>query len=385
MNTTELSTRLDEFFEANRAGMIADTAALVNINSVRGEEKDGMPFGEGCAAALREAEKILKKHGLTVKNYGNYFLTADAMPEETAGEAALGILAHLDVVEAGGGWTYPPFSLTLQEGRMYGRGTADDKGPAIAAVYALKAAMAVSPSPLAKNVRIILGSAEETGSEDLVQYHRLCKMPPNVFSPDADFPLINIEKGRYAPVCTLDLSGEHASLSGEAAAGGGLFLRSIRGGETANIVPQTARCTLLGMTAEELESRAVSFFRPSPDTGAGAGAGYPDITAEASAQPDGSVLLTVHGRSAHAAFPSGGANAQAALAEFLSTLPLRNVLLKDALGKLREILPYGETDGASLGIKMEDAQSGALTAAFTTMSYENGLLRVGLDTSKELL
>lgn len=375
MNTTEIIKHLDGFFEANRAEMIADTAALVKISSVRTEAKDGMPFGEGCAAALSEAEKILKKHGFAAENHDNYFLTADAYSEEALGEPALGILAHLDVVEAGGGWTFPPYALTLQDGMMYGRGTADDKGPAIAAIYALKAAMQISD--LAKNVRIILGSAEETGSEDMRYYRKVCKMPPMVFSPDADFPLINIEKGRYAPVYSADLSEEYAALSKNTAANGNIFLKSIRGGETTNIVPQTACCTVSGISAEELADRAKTFFHSD--------ACFSEITADAAKTPDGFVVLTVHGKGAHAAFPSGGANAQSALVDFLCTLPLMNTLLKEQLCKLQTILPYGETDGASLGIKMEDAQSGALTAAFTTMSYEDGILRCGLDIRSPIM
>ena len=375
MNTIEILKNLDEFFEANRAEMIADTAALVKINSVRTEAKEGMPFGEGCAAALTEAEKILKKHGFAAQNHDNYFLTADAYPEETAGEALLGILAHLDVVEAGGGWTYPPYALTLQDGIMYGRGTADDKGPAVAAIYALKAAMQISP--LAKNVRIILGSAEETGSEDMRHYRRVCKMPPMVFSPDADFPLINIEKGRYAPLYSADFSEEHTKLSKTAAANGEIVLHSIRGGETTNIVPQTAHCTVSGISAEELAGKANAFFRSA--------ACFAEITADAAETPDGLTALTVHGKGAHAAFPSGGANAQSALVAFLCTLPLANARLKEQLCKLQTILPYGETDGDSLGIKMEDEVSGALTAAFTTMSYEDGILRCGLDIRSPIM
>ena len=160
--------KLDEFFAANKGEMLADTAALININSVRGEASQGKPFGEGPAKALAEAESILKKHGLSVNNYDNYFITADAESSvDKNEEPLLAMLAHMDVVEEGDGWTYPPFTLTLDRGTeegidgeiMYGRGTSDDKGPAIAAIYALKAAMSIAP--LKHGVRIILGGGEE--------------------------------------------------------------------------------------------------------------------------------------------------------------------------------------------------------------------------------
>lgn len=55
------------------------------------------------------------------------------------GEEMVAVLCHLDVVPAGDGWHYPPYDCTWAEGRIYGRGVIDDKGPAAAALYALKA------------------------------------------------------------------------------------------------------------------------------------------------------------------------------------------------------------------------------------------------------
>lgn len=363
---------LDKFFAANKGEMLADTAALININSVRGEASQGKPFGEGPAKALAEAESILKKHGLSVKNYDNYFITADAESSvDKNEEPLLAMLAHMDVVEEGDGWTYPPFTLTLDRGTeegidgeiMYGRGTSDDKGPAIAAIYALKAAMSIAP--LKHGVRIILGGGEETGSEDMDHYNKTCKMPPMVFSPDADFPLINIEKGRYAPTF-------YAKLEDVAEEDNGIYLVNFKGGETANIVPHKATCLIKGASVENICSAVKN---------AVAGTDLEKADFEVTpGEVENTVKILAKGKGSHAAFPQGGINAQSALAELLLRLPLAgNDPAKEYLSSLCRLLPFGDTDGTALGIKMSDEKSGALTCAFTVLSVNNGIIKGQID------
>lgn len=131
------------------------------------------------------------KYGFAVTNYDNYAIAADFNQEEKG----LDILAHLDVVPAGEGWQETdPFTPLIKEGKMFGRGTADDKGPAIAAIYAMRAVKELG-YPLKKNVRLVLGSDEECGSSDLEYYYKKEVEAPCTFSPDAEFPVINIEKG----------------------------------------------------------------------------------------------------------------------------------------------------------------------------------------------
>lgn len=372
MTEEKILTALDEFFTVNRAEMIADTAALVSINSVRSAPAEGRPFGDGCAKALDAAGEILKKHGFCTQNHNYYFLTAESCPE--AGEAALGILAHLDVVEAGEGWTYPPYALTLKDNIMYGRGTSDDKGPAIAAIYALKAAMNIAG--LSKNVRIILGSGEETGSEDMDYYRKVCKMPPMVFSPDADFPLINIEKGRYAP----SFRAEIKKITSDAAKNdikrnANVRLISFQGGETANIVPQKAKCVLSGISAEEAAAFTEK-LKGSSDSLLLRKVLF-DITED---NENHTVTVTAVGKGAHAAFPEGGVNAQTALIKLLCLMPLSEENdLRHYISALDKLLPFDETDGASLGIKMEDGISGELTAAFTVLSIKDDIISGRID------
>ena len=113
--------------------------------------------------------------------------------QQVLDEDALAILAHLDVVPEGDGWKYPSYGAVIENGRMYGRGTSDDKGPAVAALYAMKAVKDAG-IPLRHKVRLILGCDEESGWEDIAHYNKVATMPRMGFSPDASYPIINIEK-----------------------------------------------------------------------------------------------------------------------------------------------------------------------------------------------
>ena len=152
------------FLNERKSQFTADLKRLVDIRSVREAPLPGKPFGEGPAAALAEAERIAAEHGFDLKNFGNYAgeITFGAAPD-------LMLLAHLDVVSEGDGWTKQPYCMTEENGRLYGRGTTDDKGPAVACLYALETARALYGEP-GTGVRLVLGCGEETGSEDMEYY-----------------------------------------------------------------------------------------------------------------------------------------------------------------------------------------------------------------------
>ena len=185
--------RLDDWFDTHLNELLSDLRELIAIRSVEGAPSAGKPYGDGPAQALSKASQLLEQYGFTVYNFENRVITAD-LNEKTP---ALGILAHLDVVEEGTGWNTDPFELTITEngGMLLGRGVSDDKGPAVAALYAMRAVRELFPE-LSAGCRLILGSAEETGMDDLKHYSAAHKYPPYVFSPDADYPLINTEIGR---------------------------------------------------------------------------------------------------------------------------------------------------------------------------------------------
>ncbi|MBQ7049937.1 MAG: Sapep family Mn(2+)-dependent dipeptidase, partial [Firmicutes bacterium] len=186
---------IDKYFDANWFPMMKDIARIVSINSEKMPAEEGMPFGRGPYEALQEFFELAKEHGFDPKNYDNYVGAIDLNDKEKQ----LDILAHLDVVPAGEGWTVcDPFDPVIKDGKIYGRGTADDKGPAVVAMYAMKCVRDLGIE-LNKNVRLIVGTDEECGSGDIPHYYAVEEEAPMTFSPDAEYPVINIEKGSIHP------------------------------------------------------------------------------------------------------------------------------------------------------------------------------------------
>ena len=182
----DIRKRIDELTE----DMLQDLSDLVKHNSVQGEAKPGMPFGEGPAAALQEALKIAERLGLETKNLDNYCGYAQI----GSGKDIIGLVAHLDVVPAGEGWNTDPFCMTRTGDTVYGRGVSDDKGAAIASLYTLKL-IRESGIALNKRIRVILGCNEETGSKCMEHYNQVEEPVTTGFTPDGEFPGIHGEKG----------------------------------------------------------------------------------------------------------------------------------------------------------------------------------------------
>jgi len=257
----------------------------------------------------------------------------------------MGILAHLDIVEAGGGWDTDPFTMTVKDGNIYGRGASDDKGPAVAAMYAMYCARDLCPEPK-HGFRIILGSAEETGFDDIVKYLSKIEPPPNVFSPDAEFPLINTEKGRFTPFFGASWDKD-ASLP---------RIVSITGGKTMNIVPNRAEAVIEGFTADEAEAFCRDY---SAKTGAAI-----------SVTPDGGKLTVIaEGTSTHASTPQLGVNAQTAVIEMLAAMPFAESKGFGFVQALNRLIPHGDYNGRAIGIEMSDELSGKLTVNFGVLRY----------------
>ena len=230
--------KINAYFDApeRRAELVEAISRLVRIRSVREEPLPGMPFGPGPAAALAEGLKLAEELGFATRNYDNYVGTADLNDKETA----LHILCHLDVVGEGTGWTVTePYAPKEVDGMLYGRGTDDDKGPVAAVLLAMKAVKELGV-PLRRNARLLMGTDEESGSSDIAYYYAREPYAPYAFSPDAEFPLINIEKGSYKPVFTKSWPAETATPR----------VTEFRGGFRINVLPPEAECLVAGLSAD---------------------------------------------------------------------------------------------------------------------------------------
>ena len=173
--------------------MIANLGRLVAIDSQLGTPEEGKPFGAGPAKALEEGLKIAEELGFKTENLDHYCGYA----EMGEGEEIVGIAGHLDIVPVGGDWTYDPFKLTRDGDHVYGRGTTDDKGPVLEALYAMKL-LRDSGVKLNKRVRLIMGCNEETGSKCMEHYNEVAEELSCGFTPDANFPCIHGEKGHMS-------------------------------------------------------------------------------------------------------------------------------------------------------------------------------------------
>ncbi len=184
-----------------KSDMINSIVESVKIPSLVGEAKGNCPFGEEIDKALDHALELCKKMGLkTYKDKEGYYGYA----EIGEGDELVGVLGHLDIVPAGDrtSWNTEPFGAEIKDGNIYGRGVCDDKGPTIAAIYALKAVLDTG-AKLNKRVRFIFGTDEETLWRDIDKYNENKEEMPSLgFTPDSSFPCINAEKGLVQGIIT---------------------------------------------------------------------------------------------------------------------------------------------------------------------------------------
>ena len=185
---------LQEFVLNYKDDVVKSIQESVRIKSVQEAPLEGMPFGEGPAKALEHMLDLGKKLGFEVENFDNYAGHIDF--GVGSDEEMIGILGHVDVVPEGKGWDHPPYEAKIVDGKMYGRGVLDDKGPTIAALYALKA-IKDSGVKLNRKVRVIVGANEETGWGSMNHYVGKLNMlqPAMAFTPDLSLAVTHVEKG----------------------------------------------------------------------------------------------------------------------------------------------------------------------------------------------
>lgn len=332
-----------------KEALLRDTRQLLQIPSVLDETSatEKAPFGKGIDDALQFLLQKGQEEGFIVKNVDGFA----GHIEMGSGEELLGILCHVDVVPPGDGWTSDPFAAEIRDGNIYARGAIDDKGPTMAAFYAMKIVKELG-LPLRKRVRMIIGTDEESDWRCVDHYFAKEEMPTMGFAPDADFPIIYAEKGIADLTLQQTRNGEDDN--------GELMLQSFHSGRRYNMVPDAAE-VILGGTHDRLIEVEQQFQRFLAEN---------NMNGKAVVQED-MLTLQLEGVSAHAMEPEHGKNAGLYAAHFLATFPLDGNA--QSFVHLLERF-YSDSRGKNIGIAYRDEITGDLTVNVGIMSYtkENG-------------
>ena len=350
MTDGRLKEVISYYIDKHEQEMLSDLEALIRINSEKSEPEAGRPYGAGAYEALLAAKSLCENYGFATKVYDNRVISADM----TDCAPQLDILAHMDVVPAGDGWSVcSPYTPVIRDGAIYGRGSSDDKGPAIAALYAMRAVKELR-LPLSRNCRLILGSDEECGSSDIEHYYRVEREAPMTFSPDAEFPVINVEKGRLeGTVRWTNPAADAYKACGETKENG-VRIISCTSGHTINIVPDKAEAVLAGIKKAELVKLVK---KVKAETGA-------EFSYEATASGcHDTVRLDIFGAGAHASTPEKGTNALTLLLAILARLTYADKGYGEAVARLVALFPYGDHDGTALDAACEDDIAGMTTVS----------------------
>ena len=339
---------IEQAVESLRGELVESVQRLVRLKSVKGEPKPGMPFGEDVDRCYRGFLQLAESLGFVTKDFDGYAGHA----EIGQGDKVLGILGHVDTVPLGDGWDLDPCSGALVDGKIYGRGVMDDKGPTIACLYAVKA-LQLAGVPLTKKIRVIFGLDEESDWECMAHYLPLAGEPDCSFTPDGSFPVIYGEKG----MCNYNFVG---SFSGKNPAG--VSVLSITGGNRPNMVPD--RCTARLTGAMDLEKAAAQWAAAAGE--------------QVSVSRDGEeYVVEITGISAHGSTPEKGKNAATLMMQFLSTLPLSEAMGGAARFYLDHIVGhYGE----HLGCAMTEEICGPLTVNIGVIHYDGEKLCLTANT-----
>jgi len=350
----ELYERVGVWFEGHREAMINDIMRLVRIESVSRPGTDGTPFGAGCRRALEEMLAIGREHGFDTENYGDVVGSIGCCHKNW--DHLIGFWNHMDVVPAGNGWDYAPFEPVVREHFLIGRGSQDNKGPAVGILYMMQCLRELSV-PLKHELCLFVGTDEERGMEDMEYYTAHFPAPKLSMIADSGFPVCYGEKG----IIEGRMVSEQCVSS---------QILEVRGGTAANMIPDQADVLLKDNRALRKELDRL-FGTVGDETGA---SGYQSIMWEI--QPEG-IRITAHGLSRHSAFPQGSVNAIHELSSFLvklSSLPQADRDIFRAVERTsREY--YGEEPG----IAYRDEVSGRTTCAATVLALEEGHLCLTLN------
>lgn len=337
------------YIDSEKELLLKDLAEMIKIPSkLEGYDNPEYPFGKNIDNALNAFLKIGEKLGFKTKNIDKHC----GYIEFGEGEEMVGIVGHLDVVPEGEGWTYPPYELTIKDGNVYGRGTIDDKGPMMAALYAMKAVM--EKAEVHKRVRLIIGLNEENDWRGIEYYKEHEELPTVGFSPDADFPCIYSEKALLTVYTEEDYT-ENPIIKIK-----GIDCKNNR----INVVPKycAVKLEVTEKISEELKKMLITKIED-------------DISFT---RIQNEFYIETRGIQAHAAHPDLGVNAVSKMVlllnEIFNKFEVENKTIKLLANKIGN-----EFDGKSLGIKHVNEELGDLTLNLAKLELKNEKIKSGMN------
>lgn len=338
-----------EYIESKKEELIKDLEQMIKIPSkLEGYDNPEYPFGKNIDNALNKFLEIGKKLGFRTKNIDKYC----GYIEFGEGEELVGIVGHLDVVPEGEGWIHPPFELTIEDGKLYGRGTIDDKGPMIAALYAMKAVKEKSETN--KRVRLIIGLNEENDWKGINYYKEHEEMPTVGFSPDADFPCIYSEKALLT-VYTEEEYTENQRIK----------IKNIDcKNNRINVVPKY--CAVKLEVEEDISEKLKNMLIEKIQE---------DISFT---RIQNEFYIETRGIQAHAAHPELGINAVSKMVVLLNEIFNKFGVKNETINKLANKIGE-EFDGASLGIKHKNNELGNLTLNLAQLELSDKKIKSGMN------
>ncbi|MCL2522676.1 MAG: Sapep family Mn(2+)-dependent dipeptidase [Erysipelotrichales bacterium] len=322
--------------EKNFNSLVEDLRGLLKIESLLTEFKpeSNAPFGPKLKETQEYLEGLLKRDGFTVHGQNNHY----SFLEVGEGEETFAVLCHADIVPATGNWQFPPFGAVINDGKLYGRGTIDNKGPLMASYYAVKT-LVEGKVKLKKKLRLIFGYDEETNMRCVQDYLKNEKMPDYSFAPDGSFPLIYGEKGHF----TGEVKG---SVKND-------LIVEYNSGTRGNIVPDQVYCIFSKNVKSEFEQFLID------------------------KKVKGEIIdnrYYIYGKSAHAMQPGVGFNANFPMIEF--------ILSVDANNKIASYLEkyfLNDLKGVKLGINNSHPEFTDLTINLAIIKYDSDFLRIQFD------
>ncbi len=337
----KLVAEVDAYVDRVWPDVLDDIRELVSHPGVADYDQvgEGNPYGEGAHESLRCALGIAERLGLAPTDCDGHIGFAD-LPG--ASQDYLATIAHVDVVPAGTGWSQDPFTMTIRDGYLMGRGVLDDKGPAVLSLYAAHF-FVERGERLPYTLRAILGSDEEMGMRDAKWYLAHYPEPLFLFTPDAEFPVCSGEKGHYSAFFTSPVMHDGAVVTFDA-------------GTATNAIPGFAQVTVRADADRLPKAEGIDVERLE----------------------GGLVRLTAHGKGGHASLPAGTRNAIGMLVSYLRDSGVLTAQERPFFDLLARI--HGSTDGSTLGIADADEAFGAPTCVGGVIKTEGGRISQSIDT-----